>query len=75
MTRRVDAIFENGVLRPLQQLDGIAEHARVKLSIDIPDVAAPRRDGWHGTLPNEDATEMLGIIEAEFERVDPDDWK
>jgi uncharacterized protein (DUF433 family) len=28
-----------------------------------------------GTLPDEDAEEMLRVIEDEFERIDPDDWR
>jgi predicted DNA-binding antitoxin AbrB/MazE fold protein len=75
MTRRVDAVFENGVLRPLEQLEGIAEHARVKVSIDVPDGAPGRLADCLGVLPEEDAAEMLAVIAAEFGRVDPDDWK
>jgi predicted DNA-binding antitoxin AbrB/MazE fold protein len=75
MTRQVDAVFENGVLRPLERLEGIAEHARVKVSIDLPDGAPARLAGCLGVLPGEDAAEMLAIIAAEFGRVHPDDWK
>jgi predicted DNA-binding antitoxin AbrB/MazE fold protein len=36
MTLTTDAIYENGVLRPLSPL-GLPEHARVKISVDVND--------------------------------------
>jgi len=31
--------------------------------------------GWKGGMSDEDAKEMISIIEAEFEKVDPNEWK
>jgi hypothetical protein len=36
MRRDLEAIYENGVLRPLEPLD-LAEHARVRLTLDSED--------------------------------------
>lgn len=38
MSKSFDAIFENGVLRPLAQLD-LAEHMRVKVTLDGADAS------------------------------------
>jgi len=43
MTVLVDAIYENGVLRPLSPL-ALPEHARVRLSVDSP--ADEERAEW-----------------------------
>jgi predicted DNA-binding antitoxin AbrB/MazE fold protein len=69
MQKTVDAIYENGALRPLEPLTWLAEHAQVKVTIATE--AAPRR--WAdcvGILPDDDAKEMLKIIEDEFEKID-----
>jgi predicted DNA-binding antitoxin AbrB/MazE fold protein len=74
MTRTVEAIYEKGVLRPLTPVEGLAEHARVRISIDQPDAPHPLLQ-FCGTLPDEDAREIEKLIADEFERVDPDEWK
>ena len=40
MNQTIDAIFENGVLRPLQKID-IPEHQRVSITIDTSKKHAP----------------------------------
>jgi len=84
VVRTIEAIYENGVLRPLQAIDGLAEHERVTVTVTSGEGVAkgPTRGvlGGHpfrdciGILPNEDATEMLEIIEREFEQVNPREW-
>lgn len=144
MTRTVDAIFENGNLRLLSALDGVAEQTKVRVTVESTDpaeisdwlnikilhqqdqggavmhrakpgttvhdvlVSAQVRDDPEkyvvfvngspahgdavihkdstmvvvpvglsmaaGCLSQEDASEMLRIIEQEFERVDSSDW-
>ncbi len=34
MTRTIDAIYENGVLRPLEPID-IKEHTKVRITIEV----------------------------------------
>lgn len=42
MTGVVEAIYENGILRPLQALDGVAEKARVRVAVEtMPCSGAP----------------------------------
>ena len=35
MTQTIEAIYENGVLRPVQPLEGVEDHARVRLVLEI----------------------------------------
>jgi predicted DNA-binding antitoxin AbrB/MazE fold protein len=74
VTVTTEAIYENGVLRPLKPLEGLKEHSRVTVTVTEGDMPHPLAD-LAGTLPREDAEEMMRAIEAEFERIDPDEWK
>lgn len=75
MTRRVEAIFENGVLRPVTPLEGVAECSRVVINLEpCPESGHPFANCF-GIMPDEDAAEMKRIIEEEFEQVDPRDWR
>jgi predicted DNA-binding antitoxin AbrB/MazE fold protein len=33
-SQTIEAIYENGVLRPLEALEGLAEHAKVKITVE-----------------------------------------
>ena len=74
MTRTINAVYENGLLRPLQPLDGFAEHAQVKLTIETVTPASNGLTDCIGILPDEDAAEMRQIVESEFEQVNLSDW-
>jgi predicted DNA-binding antitoxin AbrB/MazE fold protein len=74
----VEAVFERGVFRPVSPV-ALAEGAHVEVLVPEPVEAAG--DGTLATcasvgiLPHEDAEEILRIIEAEFEQVNPDEWR
>jgi predicted DNA-binding antitoxin AbrB/MazE fold protein len=70
----VDAVYENGILRPLQALRGIAEHTRVKTTVEWEAPARGPLARFAGILSDDEARELRCTIEAEFERVDPDGW-
>jgi predicted DNA-binding antitoxin AbrB/MazE fold protein len=74
MTRTIDAVYENGTLRPLEPIGWLAENARVTVTVHAQPESKPLA-GWVGGMSDEDAREMREIIEAEFGRVNPDDWK
>ena len=74
MQRTVEAIFSDGVLRPVEALDGLAENQRVLVTI-TPSPGTDPLAGWSGGLSDEDARQMIQTIESEFENVDPNDWK
>jgi predicted DNA-binding antitoxin AbrB/MazE fold protein len=75
MTRRIEALYENGVLRPLEPIEGVAEHSRLTVTLEMERARPHLLADLVGTLPDEDAKEMRQAIEEEFERVDPDEWK
>lgn len=70
----LDAIYENGVLRPLTPLQGVPEHGAVRITVSVDEPANPLT-ACVGILPDADAAEMRNAIEREFERVDPNEWK
>ncbi|MCK4659422.1 MAG: antitoxin family protein [Phycisphaerae bacterium] len=74
MGRTINAIYEAGVLRPLQSLDGIAEHAQVRLTIENVEPAGNSLMDCIGILPDEDAEEIRRVVESEFEQVNPNEW-
>jgi predicted DNA-binding antitoxin AbrB/MazE fold protein len=73
MEKTIEAIYENGVLRPTQPITGLAEHARVRVTVLSP-VSTPPWADCVGIMPDEDAREISRIIDEEFEKVDPNDW-
>lgn len=74
MTRTIDAIYEGGVLRPLHLLDGIAEHARVRVTVQTLGPSPGLLADCVGTLPDEDAADLRRIIDDQFEQVNPGEW-
>lgn len=75
MSQTIEAIYADGVIRPVRPLQGIGEHARIKITVE----ASSREDHpLHeciGIMPDEDAEEMQRIIAGEFEKVDLSEWQ
>lgn len=74
MTTTIEAIYENGVLRPVKPLQGVPEHSVVHLTINESSKPHPLAN-CIGIMPDEDANEIRRIINDEFSKVNPDDWK
>ena len=72
--KTIEAVYSGGVLRPVAKLEGFKENQRVIVTV-TPTAGASPLAGWIGDMPDEDAREMIDIIEAEFEKVDPHEWK
>jgi predicted DNA-binding antitoxin AbrB/MazE fold protein len=74
----VDAVYENGVLRPLTALTGVPEHGTVRVTV-TPAIAGDEAQrplaNCVGILPDADAREMRIAIEREFAGVDLNEWK
>jgi predicted DNA-binding antitoxin AbrB/MazE fold protein len=75
MTQTIEAIYEDGLLRPIQPLEGVAERSRVRVTVEVAEPAEHPLADCMGILPDEDAEEMRRIIEDEFEQVNPDEWR
>jgi predicted DNA-binding antitoxin AbrB/MazE fold protein len=74
MKETLRAVFENGVFRPLKRPKGVAERREVTLTVTVEDGSSSLAD-FGGRISADDAQEMREIIEREFERVDPGEWK
>ena len=74
MPKTIEAIYENGVLRPLTPIKGLKRHQRVAITVKKPSKIKHQLEGLCGILPDKDAAEMLKIIEDEFEKVDINEW-
>jgi predicted DNA-binding antitoxin AbrB/MazE fold protein len=75
MTRTIEALYENGVLHPLEPLEGVAEHSRLTITLELGVKVRPHPlADLIGTLPDEDAREMMQVIDEEFEQIDAEEW-
>ena len=75
MVQTVEAIYEAGILRPLQPLQGVREHSTVRLRVEMENESRHPLADCIGILPDQDAAEMQQAIEDEFEKVDLSAWQ
>ena len=73
MKKTIHAIYEHGIFRPLEPLEGLQENSEVELVIQGKAPYYPL-DEIFGILPKEDADEIRRIVEEEFERVNLNEW-
>ena len=66
--------MRGGVLRPLESLEGIAEHAHLKLTVESVEPPPGALADCIGILPDEDAAEMRQIVQNEFEQINLREW-
>jgi predicted DNA-binding antitoxin AbrB/MazE fold protein len=69
VTKTLEAVYENGVFRPLERPEGMPEHRQVMLTVTAQYQPSSLAD-LAGRISADDAQEMRAIIEGEFERVD-----
>lgn len=74
MKETLEAVFENGVFRPLSRPESVAEHGRVTLTVTSSFAGVMSLADLAGDLPLEDAAEMEAIVNREFEQVDLGEW-
>lgn len=75
MTKTIHAIYEHGILRPLELIEGIGENTEVEVTLAVKQKELSPILRFAGILSEEEANTMLRIVEEEFERVNPDEWK
>jgi len=73
-SQTVEAIYENGILRPLKALEGFPERCKVTVTIESADTAPHPLLQCAGMLSDEEAADLQGIIADEFESIDPNAW-
>lgn len=84
MLQKLEAVYCDGVLRPIEHVD-LANNSRVTLIVLSAEDArsgpfpagVPGRDleRFRGCISAQDAAEMSEAVEEAFEQVDPDDWR
>ncbi len=74
MNITVEAIYENGILRPLSELEGVEEHDKVVITIEKVEPVRNPLLKYAGIMSDEEAREINQIIEDEFGRIDPNGW-
>ena len=70
MPKTIEAIYEDGVFRPLNPIKGLKKHQRIAITFEKPAKKKHPLEGLCGILPDSDAKEMLKIVKEEFEKVD-----
>ena len=76
MSQIIEAIYENGIIRPISPMKGIANNHKLKITILKDEgLFTHQLSECIGILTDEDAHEMIDIIEDEFEKVDLNEWK
>jgi len=74
MPKTIEAIYEDGILRPLQPIKGLKKHQTVSITLEKTVRKKHPLHGLCGILPDADAAEMLKTVEHEFEKVDLNEW-
>ncbi|MGV0026911.1 antitoxin family protein [Phormidesmis priestleyi] len=72
--QKLDAVYENGILRPLQDLVGLAEHSRVRIIVETEELPSNSPLAFSGILSNEEAAALQTVISQEFDSLDPHSW-
>ena len=75
MTKTIHAIYKQGMLRPLEPIEGIKENTEVEITISVGDVGPSHILKFAGILSDDEANRMILTVEEEFERVDMNEWK
>jgi predicted DNA-binding antitoxin AbrB/MazE fold protein len=70
----VEAVYENGILRPLQVLADLAEHSKVRITIEYEENPPHPLLQFAGILSDEETAELQSMIAREFEQIDLNGW-
>jgi predicted DNA-binding antitoxin AbrB/MazE fold protein len=70
----LEAIYENGVLRPLKPLEGVIEHSRVKITVEPEETLPHPLLQFAGILSDAEAAELRQIVKNEFEEIEHNGW-
>jgi len=75
MPKTIEAIYKKGIIKPIKPIEGFEEDSIIKVRI----LTHPEKKNpilkFAGILTDEEANEMSNIIEEEFEKINPDEWK
>lgn len=69
-SQTIEAVYENGIFRPIHPVTGLVEHSKVTLAIEYEAQAVHPLAKFGGILSNEEAEEIQAILAEEFSKVD-----
>ena len=69
MSRMLEVIYEDNVLKPLTPIEGLQEHERVVVIL-CPHTGKEGLRKLAGTLTHEEADAMRKVINEEFEKIE-----
>ncbi|MBW4578549.1 MAG: antitoxin family protein [Tildeniella nuda ZEHNDER 1965/U140] len=73
-SQTIEAVYENGIFRPIHPVTGLVEHSKVTLAIAYEAQAVHPLAQFAGMLSNEEAEELQTIVAEEFGKVDTSGW-
>lgn len=75
MVKTIHAIYEHGILRPLEPIEDMMENSKVEITVSSEREVLHPLLRFAGILNEDEANEMMKVVEEEFERVNPNEWK
>ncbi len=75
MVKTFHAIFKHGVLKPLEPVEGIEENTELEVVVSTEKKIQSPLIRFSGILSEEEADDMMKVVDNEFERINPDDWR
>ena len=69
--QKVEAIYKNGVLHPLEPLEGFVEHCKVRITIEREETTPHPLLRFAGIFSDEEAAELRHLIENEVLEKEP----
>jgi len=78
MRKEIEVVYSEGVLRPLEPIEGLRDQQRLTITVDDRDDSASaweRSQDLMGKLDADTAAFMKKAIEETCERIDDDAWK
>ena len=69
MTKTIEVIYEDDVLKPLGPIEGVRNHEKIWVVL-CPRPAKKVLQELVGTLTHEEAEEMQNLIDKEFEKIE-----
>lgn len=73
-SQSIEAVYENGIFRPICPIIGLVENSKVTLAIEYATQAVHPLAQFAGILSNEEAEEVQTIVAEEFGKVDTSGW-
>ena len=73
-SQTIEAVYENGIFRPVHPVAGLVEHSKVTLAIEHEAQAVHPLAKFAGILSDEEAEEVQTILAEEFGKVDASGW-